>query len=633
VERARVTQLARHLGVAEGGIAAVRSLAVEQPARFWAGVVEDLELPFLSPWETVLDASDGVAFPRWFEGATTNACHVCVDRHADDPAVSTRPALVVEDERGRVETLSYVALRDEVARVAAGLESLGVERGERVVLLMPMCAEAAVSLFACARIGAVCVPVLSGLAPPTIAQRLDHSGARVLLTADGYLRRGRRVELGRAALVAAHAAHARVQVVVAALGEANFQLEADHISFAELGAELGGAPLQPLPSEHPLMWCYTSGTTGLPKAAVHVHAGFVVKVTAEMAYQTDARGGESLSWYSDPGWIMGPWLIVGALALGATCVLLRAAVDVPDPGRPWAFAARHRLAWLGVSPSLVRSVMLHGDEHVRRHDLGALRALCSAGEVLDHESYRFLFEVVGGGRLPVLNMSGGTEVGAFLLSSHPVEEIAPGSFGGPALGCDLDVVDADGRSLRGQAGELVCRSPWPSMTRGFARDRGRYLATYWSQHPGAWSHGDLACVDEQRRWFLLGRSDDTLNIAGKRVGPAEYEELLVSHPQVTLACAVGVSDARKGEAAVCYVVPGPDTEPRDALRDELADLVAAELGRSYRPNRILFVADLPRNRTGKLLRRVVRSVARDEDPGDANDLENPGAIEALRRAR
>jgi acetyl-CoA synthetase len=334
---------------------------------------------------------------------------------------------------------------------------------------------------------------------------------------------------------------------------------------------------------------------------------------------------------SDLGWIMGPWEIVGATALGATVVLYDGAPNHPGPDRIWSLIERHGVTHLGVSPTLIRALIPAGEEQVRRHDLSSLRILASTGEPWNPAPYRWYGDVVGNGELPIINLSGGTEVGACFLSPHPVTPIAECSLGGPALAMDMDIVGSDGgRVGRGEVGELVCRQPWPAMTRGIWGDPERYLDAYWRRFPGVWVHGDWASVDEDGFWYLHGRSDDTMNVAGKRLGPAEIESILTLHPQVAESAVVGVPDQMKGEAIWCFVVLKPGVEAGDELAAELDRLVAEHLGKAFRPSRLVFVPELPRTRSAKILRRAIRATVTGEDAGDLSSLENPAAIDAIR---
>ena len=483
-----------------------------------------------------------------------------------------------------------------------------------------MLPETVVAVLATTKLGAVFLPLFSGYAAAAVATRLDDGGATVLVTADGFYRRGQTVDM---LAVAREAAGDRPLIVVPRLGREGERFEPPPNSL----------PFPDLDSEHPLFIAYTSGTTGRPKGSVHVHGGWLAKVAEEGAFQTDIRPGDTLFWFTDMGWIMGPWEVTAALANGATLALFEGAPDFPGPDRLWSFVERHRVTTLGISPTLVRALMPHGDAPVTQHDLSSLRILGSTGEPWNEQPWRWYFDVVGGGRCPVINISGGTEVGACFLSPHPVESLKPMSLGGPALGMAVDVFDEDGRPLREAVGELVCTKPWPGMTRGLYQDPERYIETYWSRWPDVWVHGDWASIDADGDWFLHGRSDDTIKVAGKRLGPAEVESVLVSHPAVIEAAAVGIPDDVKGETLWCFVVPAADTEETDDLRRQLTDLVAERVGKSFRPAAVRFTDALPKTRNAKVLRRAVRAVVTGRDPGDLSALEDPATVDAVGRAR
>jgi acetyl-CoA synthetase len=381
----------------------------------------------------------------------------------------------------------------------------------------------------------------------------------------------------------------------------------------------------PVDSEAPYQLVYTSGTTGRPKGVLHVQGGFLVSIARETCYQADVHPDDTILFATDLGWVMGSWTIVGGGAFGARLVLMEGAPDWP-PDRLWRLIEREQVTILGLSPSLVRALIPHGEPQA---DLSSLRLFVTTGEPWNPEPYRWLAEKVGGGRCPIINISGGTEVGATLLTPSVVIPIKTCSLGGPALGMDVDAVDEEGRPVRGEVGELVCRNPFPGMTRGIWKDPERYLDTYWRRLPGIWVHGDWASIDEDGYWFLHGRSDDTLNVAGKRIGPAEIESPVVAHPQVLEAAAVGIPHEVKGEVAWVFCVLGPGGEPSDELASELADLVVAELGKAFRPDRVIFVLALPKTRSAKIVRRAVRAKVLGQNPGDLSSVENPEALDAI----
>jgi acetyl-CoA synthetase len=382
-------------------------------------------------------------------------------------------------------------------------------------------------------------------------------------------------------------------------------------------------------ASEPFALAYTSGTTGKPKGAVHTHAGFLVKTASEVAYSFDLKPGGVFCWITDMGWIMGPLSIVGTHANGGTLLLYEGSPDVPDRDRLWQLTERHRVTMLGVSPTLIRTLRGQGSDVAARYDLSSVHTIGSTGEPWDPDSYEWLAREVFGGRVPIINFSGGTEVGGSFLAPYPVQPIRSCSLGGPSLGMDVDVVDDAGRPLRGEQGELVCRQPWPSMTRGVWKDEERYLEAYWSTFPGMWRHGDYALVDSDGQWYIRGRSDDVMNVAGKRLAPAEVEAILTAHPAVSEAAAVGVPDPKKGETVWAFWVPRADADGTD-ISGELAASVAAELGKPFAPSVVHRVSRLPKTRSAKILRRAVRAAALGTDPGDLSGAENPEAVEEIR---
>jgi acetyl-CoA synthetase len=381
------------------------------------------------------------------------------------------------------------------------------------------------------------------------------------------------------------------------------------------------------------MIIYTSGTTGRPKGAVHTHCGFPIKAAQDLAHCMDVRDSDTMFWVTDMGWMMGPWEVFGVTLLGGTMVIYDGALDHPGPDRLWALVEHHQVSILGVSPTLIRALMRHGEEPVRAHDVSSLRILGSTGEPWNPESWQWLFRTAGGGRVPIINYSGGTEVSGGLLSGNVLTPIKPCSFAGPPPGIAADVVDESGRSVRNEVGELVVREPWIGMTRGFWKDPDRYEDTYWSRFPALWVHGDWAAIDADGLWYILGRSDDTIKIAGKRLGPAEVESILAEHPAVLEAAAIGVPDPTKGQALVCFCVLRPGSPPNGTLAEELRATVAARLGKPLRPAAVEFVLELPKTRNAKVMRRVIRAAYLDEDPGDLSSLENPRAVDEIRKAR
>ena len=624
LEAANVVRLARALGCAD--YRELHGVSIEEPDRFWQAVRDDLGVPLFRNWETVLDASRGAEWTTWFVGARVNVAEACVHRWARERARDE--AAVFQAEDGNRRSLTWHELSLEVTRLAEALVGLGVGEGDAVGIFLPMSPEVAIASHACAHIGAIQVPIFSGFAAPAIATRLADAGAKALITADGSLRRGATVPMKATADEALASAPSVEHVVLwRRLGiDAPLAPGRDH-DWSELVARSPGelAPLE-AESETPYLVAYTSGTTGRPKGAVHVQGGFLFSIAREAAYQADVKPGDRVLFATDMGWIMGPWTVVGAGALGATVVYMEGAPDWPAD-RIWRLVEAERITMLGVSPTLIRALLPHGEPQA---DLSSLRAVTTTGEPWNRGPYDWLNEhVCGGGRTPIVNISGGTEVGACFLSVSLMSPAKPCSLGFPALGLDMDVFDDAGHSVRGEVGELVCKRPWPGMTRGIWGDPERYLETYWRRFPGVWTHGDWASVDEDGYWFLHGRSDDTLNVAGKRIGPAEVESAAVNHPAVAEAAAIGVPHDVKGEVIwlFCVLRPGGEADAGD-----VATAVADDLGKAFTPDRVVFVSALPKTRSAKIVRRAVRAKVLGQDPGDLSTLENPEALEEIASA-
>ncbi len=609
VEQANVVRLWRKLGCES--YHELHRVSVEEPERFWPALIDDLELEFSTPWERVLDESAGIEWATWFVGGRLNIATNCVHRHAERRPSDVAAVFLGEDGTRRERT--YAELSRETTQLAEALVELGVEPGDRVAIYMPMCPEVAVASHACAHVGAVQVPIFSGFAAPAIAQRLEASAAKVVICADGSFRRGRRLPM-------------RETVDEAGGDVAVIEWNRERAEWPELVQRQPGAlPALQVDSEHPYLLPYTSGTSGQPKGVLHVHGGFLVSIAREVAYQTDVNEGEVVHFATDMGWIMGPWTVVGAGALGATIVFAEGAPDWPDD-RLWRMVEQERVTMLGVSPTLIRALLPKGEP---KADTSSLRVITTTGEPWNPDPYLWLHEHVGRGVTPIVNISGGTEVGACFLSVCVAYPIKPISLGFPALGEDMDVFDPEGHSVRGEVGELVCKRPFPGMTRGLWDAPERYLETYWRRFPGVWTHGDWASVDEDGYWYLHGRSDDTLNIAGKRIGSAELESAAVSHPGIAEAAAVGVPHEVKGEVAWIFCVRSPDT---DATEQEVAAKVAEVLGKAFTPERIVFVGSLPKTRSAKIVRRAVRAKVLGKDPGDLSSVENPEALEEIANA-
>ncbi|MTD12470.1 AMP-binding protein [Nakamurella sp. YIM 132087] len=640
IENANVTRLGRRYGLST--IDELRARSVADVSWYWGAVVEDLGLPFEQPWTQVLDVSRGIEHPDWFVGGRVNVTDACVSRWREDPAVAARPAVVHEAEDGTVRSMTYAELDRQVEAAAHGLQQAGVRSGDAVALFLPMIPEAVVAVYAVARLGAVLVPLFSGFAPAAIASRLQDAAVTTVIVADGTVRRRKPVAM-KPLMDQALADCPTVRTVVV-VSNASAAVPTDprpvdapgaatEIAWAELLANPEPVARVSTGAMDTLLLAYTSGTTGRPKGAVHTHAGFLVKTASEVAYSFDMSAGGVFCWITDLGWIMGPLSMIGTHANGATLLLYEGSPDVPDLNRLWDLVQRHRITMLGVSPTLMRTLRLT-DGEAPPYDLSSVHTIGSTGEPWDPESYEWMARDVFGGRVPVINFSGGTEVGGSFLAPYPVESIRSCSLGGPSLGMDVDVVDDSGAPVRGKIGELVCRQPWPAMTRGVWQDEERYLESYWSTFPGLWRHGDYALV-EDGQWYIRGRSDDVMNVAGKRLAPAEVEAVLAAHPAVAESAVVGMPDAKKGETPWAFWVARPDVAADPAhdeeVSAELRAMVGAALGKPFAPGAVHRVDRLPKTRSQKILRRAVRAAALGTDPGDLSGAENPEAVDEIRR--
>ncbi|GGL62155.1 AMP-binding protein [Halocalculus aciditolerans] len=615
---------------------------------FWGELPHYLGLDFFEGYDAVRDDSDGPQFTDWYVGAELNVAHNTVDRYAErGRETRNKTACVWEGEPGETRELTYHELARQSNQVANALVERGIEEGDTVALYMPMVPEVVSILYGVFKVGAIAVPIFSGFGTDATATRLDESEARVLFTGDGFYRRGGEVTLKETADEAVEeTGHVESTIVFDRLG---------HVPDDGEDADDAGIPwddardeswteavetrdddfeTRAMDANDPCMLLYSSGTTGKPKGIVHSHAGALVQPAKEIHFGFDQKPADRFFWVSDIGWMMGPWTLIGNHAFGGTVVMYEGAPDHPEPDRFWSMIDRHDVTQFGVSPTAVRALRKYGDEHVEKHDLSSIRLLGSTGEPWDPESWHWFYEHVGNGEAPIINISGGTEIVGCFLMPMPIQDLKPCTLGGPGLGMDIDIVDSQGGSVAdaGERGLLVARDSCPSMTRSLWEGDDRYLDTYWSAftNPPLWNHGDWAQRDDDGFWFLHGRADDAINVAGRKVGPAEVEGALMDHDAVNQAAAVGVPDDTTGEAVVAYVILEPGYEESDELAGELRAQVGDELGKPFRPREIRFVEEFPKTQSGKIIRRAIEGAYTGEDIGDLSSIENPEALEALR---
>ncbi len=597
---------------------------------FWNAVIDDLGIKFYRPYDKVVDLSQGIQFPKWCVNGRMNIIHNMLDKYIGTP-VQDRTAIRSESEDGTVRLLSYRDLWREVNRMANALRELGFKKGDVIALYMPMTPEIVIAFCSIIKIGGIVLPLFSGYGPGPIAARITDTEAAGVFTCDGTMRKGKKV-LMKPVLDEAIKDIQSVRKVITCrnIGENIPPTERD-VFWDEIVKEKSPvAQTEQTDAEDVLMLIYTSGTTGRPKGAVHTHCGFPIKSAQDMAHGMDIQEFDTQFWVTDMGWMMGPWEVFGTLILGATMVLFDGSPDYPDLGRLWSIVEQHGVTSLGVTPTLVRMLMAHGTGPVQGYNLSSLRTFASTGEPWDAESWTWLFKDVGKERIPIINYSGGTEISGGILLGNVLTPLKPTAFSGPAPGMAADVVDEYGNPVRGAVGELVVRKPWIGMTRGFYKDAERYISTYWSRFPDIWVHGDFTLIDQDNQWYILGRSDDTIKVAGKRVGPAEVEGVVMEHPAVMETAAVGVPDPMKGQAVVVFCVLKPGKERTEGLEDEIKKLIAEKMGKPFMPKAVYLVDGLPKTRNAKIMRRVIKSAYLGEETGDISALLNPEAVEAIK---
>jgi acetyl-CoA synthetase len=632
VEHAHLTAFMHQHGIE--GFDELMSRSTTDIAWFTDAVLKYLDIQFYEPYSKVVDLSEGIQFPKWCVDGSLNIVHNCVDKYQVS-GVRDQVAVLWEGEEGAMKTLTYKELYQEVNRCANALRSLGLGKGDPIGLFMPMTPEIVVALLAIAKIGGIILPLFSGYGVGAIVSRLADADAKALFAADGAFRRGRAVEMKSVAdEAAAQVATLQHMIVLKRTGQQiNMQAGRDHWWHELVDSQNDEAETEITSAEDPIMVIYTSGTTGKPKGAQHTHCGFPVKAAQDMAFGTDVHSGDVIYWMTDMGWMMGPWLVFGALILGSTLFIYDGAPDYPGPDRLWDLVEKHKITQLGVSPTLIRTLIPHGEEQFRKHDLSSLRFFASTGEPWNPDPWMWLFEKVGESKRPIINYSGGTEISGGIVMGNPLKPLKPCAFSAPCPGIAADVFDENGKPIRDAVGELVIKAPWIGMTRGFWKDKQRYLDAYWSRWENTWVHGDFAAIDSEGLWYILGRSDDTIKIAGKRLGPAEVESILVRHEAVVEAAAIGVPHEVKGSELVLFAVLKPDVNPSDGLRKELKEMVVAEMGKPLAPKSILFVSDLPKTRNAKVMRRMIRAAYLGQEPGDTSALVNPQAVEEIRKAK
>jgi len=601
---------------------------------FWPAVMDYLGVHWHRRYDTVLDLDGSRSFERarWFVGGKLSIAYNCLDRHAVDPCSKNRLAFIWEAEDGTVGKWTYLDLHVAANQCANALKSLGVKKGVAVGLYMPMIPELIVAFWACMKLGAPIIPIFSGFGAKPLGVRLADAKARVLLTTDVGFYKKKTVPLKATCDKAAKGIPGLRHVVVVR------RQKDDKVPWVK-GRDIWWHDLAPkqssefetavLDAEDLAMILYSSGATGKPKGTLHRVGGVLAQVVKELGFHFDVKPDARFFWITNIGWMMGPWEVIGVQHFGGCYLIYDGNPLYPNHERVLDMVTRHRLTHLGLSPTYGRSLKTKGEEWIRKYDLSSLKFLGSTGEPFDPESYMWVFENIGQGRAPIINISGGTEMCGCLVSPSPLTPLKPCSVGMPGLGMAIGIADDDGKLISVGKGHLVLLKPAPSLTRGFLGDWQRYIDTYfsWEANPDVWYHGDYIKRDKDGQLTLHGRSDDTINVAGVRTGAGEIESALMDHKAVRESAVIGVPDKLKGSDIVCFVILKDEYEPSGKLRDEISRHVARVMGKNLRPRAVEIVPDLPRTRSMKIVRKAIRKKYTGEDPGDLASVENPGALD------
>ncbi|MDA1475139.1 AMP-binding protein [Bacillus changyiensis] len=598
-------------------------------AWFWEEAEKALDISWYKRYNETLNIDRGIKWPRWFTGGRLNVVYNAVEKWAHHQETAKQTAIIWESEAGQTKQISFSALNEVISRTAQGLKKLGIVKGDVIAIYLPMLPETVIAMLAAAKLGAVVLPIFSGYGAHAAAIRLKAGKTKMIVTANGFLRRGKIVNMKREVDEAVKMAESIEKVIVCKLHDIetpwNEQLD---INWDEL---LKNKPLEKteeMESTDPLMLLYTSGTTGTPKGTVHTHAGFPIKAAFDAGFGMNVKQGDTFFWFTDIGWMMGPFLIFGGLINGASILLYDGAPDFPEHDRLWKLIHRHHVTHLGVSPTLIRSLLQYGEDFP---ELNSLKVIASTGEPWNLEPWLWLFEHVGKGKLPIVNYSGGTEISGGILGNVLLLPITPMTFNSTLPGMAANVFNEDGKEMINEVGELVLTKPWVGMTDGFWNEPDRYEKTYWNRFKNVWVHGDWVKRDENGYWTINGRSDDVINVAGKRIGPAEIESVLVSHPAVVEAGVIGIPDHIKGQAVVCFIVLKQTEISQEQLKNDLLELVCNMMGKAIKPKELYFVSGLPKTRNAKIMRRLIRSAYLNEPSGDLSTLENPDVYEEMTR--
>ncbi len=625
IEESNIFQFMKKLNISS--LDELTKKAKSEPEWFWKEVEKDIGIVWNTPYTTVKDDSKGIAKSRWFVNGYTNIYLSSVEKFAKQNPTKIAYHFVSED--GKNSQITYSELDSKVSKLANALKAIGVKKGDVVSIYLPMIEEAILAILASAKIGAIQTVIFSGYSSESLHIRLQDCKSKILFISDGFYRKGKPVSQKQTVETAIIDTMIEKTIVIPYKGIDEYD-ESEKLIFYDnlVSTHSNVCETEILGSEEPLFILYTSGTTGKPKGVVQTHGGFSVFAGHQASYLIDTHENDMLFWPADIGWITGlVWNVYGLLIVGASAVIYDGALDYPDINQTWKILSKYQATIFGISPTAVRFFKKNNSEPLKLFSLDKIKNIPTTGEPLDEDSWWWLFEKVGNKKIPIMNLSGGTEIGGAMLSVFPGMKLKPSTVGIPIPGMNLDVFDENGNSVQNKNGYLVIKDSWPAMTRSLLNDDSRYIETYWSKFENIWFHGDYVYIDDDNLWYMRGRTDDVINVSGHRMSTAEIEQTVISHPEISDAASVAIPDEITGEAIVVFFVT--DKKTNSDLESEIFDHISQKIGKIAKPKFVFQLSDLPKTRTGKIMRRLLKSKLLGDDLGDLSSLENPNVLDEI----